>query len=168
MLVQFLSPSPNAGTQKHLSRESAEGLIAAGIAREVPKEDPLNRSRCNAHPQAGHRIVRGGRYGEKVFIRYDDGFGGYQLFDQPPVPQRVWVFDPEKDTEEGHYELRQVVHVPPEVLVEFERLGGSPANPFADDDKGIIARERREKAKYEAEKQGKLANTFLAKVGARL
>lgn len=155
MLVQFLSPSPKAGVREHVSRETAAALISAGFASEVPKDDPLNQSRCNAHPPAGWAVVRGGQFGEKVWMRYDDGSGGYQLFDKVPPPQRVWCFDPVSDVE-GHHEFKQVVHIPQPILAEFQRLGGG--QPVDHEAAGIVYREKLARQQYAQDSQNRTAD----------
>lgn len=155
MEIEFIY-GPRTSIREHVNREVGAALIAGGFAVEISKVDAnteLERAR-NAHPPAGWSIVRGGPFAEKIWMRHDDGHGQFQLFDKLPAPQRVWIFDPEKDSE-GHYELRQMVDIPQQVLAEFQRLGGQPVDYEA---AGIAYREKLARQQYAQDSQNRTAD----------
>ena len=116
---------PKNGIEEHLAREVAAPLIAGGFAEElVTAADPIDHLR-KQHPPEGWRIVRGGQLNDKWLMRYDDGNGGVQLYDQVPAAQRVWV-GPVSEEQDGHYEYKQLI--PEDVIAEFQRLGGNQPN----------------------------------------
>jgi hypothetical protein len=123
MLIEFLPPSPKAGIQEHVSRETAAALFAAGFAKAVQMRDEDRiPSKDDVIPPKPPRGWEAGFFmwgAEKVLsIIFHDGQGGKMVYDGPPAPSRRW-----SAAEQRH--VMVPADCPAEVIAQFHTLAGN-------------------------------------------
>lgn len=124
--IQYLPPSPKAGVQEHVSRETAAALIAAGFAQPVPGyKEPVvpDKDDVIVHvdgPVGWSACMYRSPYGADPLpvIVHRDSHGGKTIYNGPPPAKRQW------SAEKQAY-VMEPSSCPASVVAEFHRIAGN-------------------------------------------
>jgi hypothetical protein len=142
--IQYLPPSPKAGINEHVSRETAAALIAAGFAQPVPDyKEPVVPDKDDVivpvdGPVGWSACIYRSPYGADPFaaIVHRDSHGGKTIYNGPPPAQRRW------SAEKQAY-VMEPSSCPASVVAEYHRIAGN-------DKEAKIAKERAEREARQA------------------
>jgi hypothetical protein len=158
-----INRGPRFGETVHLPKSQEVQLATLLGDIEVVSDDDNLAQPKPQHPQRGWSMTRVGPE-LRPALRFDDGNGGYTLYEKPPQPRQEYYFDVEKQQES--YRMVES-DCPKELTMLLVELTGA-ADPLAAETAAILRREAIEKQNYETEAQNKLGKRLLATLGQKV